>query len=112
MKPLTRKQAALMKVIMKGNIDVHGSWISWCDYQQILDRLPYKTSRESLMCSIRILVNQGWIEREGKETRDGRSRQTVAPTAMANRILAPAKTSAPASYKEVVEDDIVVLELD
>lgn len=112
MKPLTRKQSALMKVIMKGNINVKGDWISWCDYQQILDRLPYKTSRESLMCSVRILRNQGWIERDGKETRDGRARQTIAPTAMAKRILDPAKPSVAASYKEVVEDDIVVLELD
>lgn len=109
MKPLTRKQAALMKVIMAGNIDVKGSRIGWCDYQQILDRLPYKTSRESLMCSIRILVNQGWIEREGKEIRDGRARQTIAPTAMAIRILTPSPLSKPASYVEVLDGGIVEL---
>lgn len=112
MKPLTRKQAALMKVVMTGNIDAKGAWVSWCDYQQILDRLPYKTSRESLMCSIRILVNQGWIEREGKEIRDGRARQTVAPTAVAKRILNPASKPAPVTYREVVEDDVVELILE
>lgn len=112
MKPLTRKQAALMKIIMSGNIDVHGNWVCWCDYQQILDRLPYKTSRESLMCSIRILDNLGWIERDGKEIRDGRARQTVAPTAVAIRILKPAKPAVSASYKEVLAGDVVELILD
>lgn len=116
MKPLTSKQRALMKVIMMGNIDVKGNRIGWCDYNQILDRLPYTTTRESLMCSIRILVNQGWITREGKEVRAGRSKQTIAPTAIALRVIAgegmaPAGSSAP-SYEEILTDDIVELVLE
>lgn len=109
MKPLTRKQTALMRVIMAGNIDVVGNWVSWCDYQQILDRLPYQTTRESLMCSIRILDNLGWIDRAGKEIRDGRAKQTIEPTAMAKRILAPSKAPTTASYTEVLAGDVVEL---
>lgn len=113
MKPLTRKQAALMKVIMAGNIDVKGDWVSWCDYQQILDRLPYQTTRESLMCSIRILDNLGWIDRAGKEIRDGRAKQTIEPTAVAKRILAAPKTAAAtSSYIEVLVGDIVEIVMD
>lgn len=112
MKPLTRKQAALMKVIMAGNIDVKGNRVSWCDYQQILDRLPYTTTRESLMCSIRILDNLGWISRAGKEIRDGRAKQTIEPTPTAMRILAPSKAPTTASYTEVLAGDVVELVLD
>lgn len=111
MKPLTRKQAALMKVIMAGNIDAKGNRISWCDYKQILDRLPYKTSRDSLMCSIRILDQQGWISRAGKELRNGRAMQTVQPTAAALRILAPEPARAPKAvvYEELIDEDVIEL---
>lgn len=117
MKPLTSKQRALMKVIMLGNIDVKGNRIGWCDYTQILERLPYTTTRESLMCSIRILVNQGWITREGKELRDGRSKQTIAPTPIALRVIAgsdgtPGGACATPSYEEILTDDIVELVLE
>jgi hypothetical protein len=111
MKPLTSKQRKLMTVVMKGNIDVKGDWISWCDYQQILDRLPYETSRESLMCSIRILRNQGWIERGGKELRIGRVRQTITPTPLAGRILNPVKPSSVVTYEEVIGDEFIELNL-
>jgi len=106
MKPLTTKQRELMRVVMTGNLDVKGNRVGWCDYQQILGRLSYETSRESLMCSIRILVNQGWITREGKELRDGRMKQVIAPTPLATRILAPRK--APATYDELIGDDDIV----
>lgn len=113
MKPLTTKQRALMKVIMQGNIDVHGNRIGWCDYSQILERLPYRTSRESLMCSIRILVEQGWIIRGGKELRGGRARQTVEPSAMALRILSGQPQDNPEpTYTEILTDDIVELVLE
>lgn len=111
MKPLTRKQSALMKVIMAGNIDAKGNRISWCDYTQILDRLPYTTTRESLMCSIRILREQNWIKAAGKEIRDGRAKQTIEPTAVALRILAPEPEVKirGAKITEIIFDDIVEL---
>lgn len=104
MKPLTTKQSKLMKVILKGNIDVKGNWVSWCDYKQILDRLSYETSRESLMCSIAILRKQGWVERDGKELRVGRVRQTVAPTALAVRLLNPSAAPKPVSAATIEEN--------
>lgn len=100
-----------MKVIMAGNIDAKGNRISWCDYQQILDRLPYKTTRESLMCSMRILVNLGWVIRAGKEIRDGRARQTVEPSPAALRILGGTKSKT-ASYAEVLTGDVVEIVLE
>lgn len=109
MKPLTKKQTALMKIVLAGNLDAAGGRVGDVDYAQILSRLPYKTSRESLMCSLAILEKQGWLVRVGKELRLGRSRQTVAPTALATRVLLRA---AEPSYVELGDDDVVILELD
>ncbi|MNN79464.1 hypothetical protein D3C81_1961120 [compost metagenome] len=86
----------------------------------MLDRLPYRTSRDSLMCSVRILVDQGWLIRGGKELRDGRMKQTLIPSATAVRILAPAPVAASAvpaakvpGYVEIeLDDDILELVLE
>jgi len=115
MKALTTKQRALMRVIMAGNVDKTGARASDVDYTQILDRLSYGTTRESLMCSIRILRLQGWIEYGGKEIRDGRAKQTVRPTHQADRLLDHSANQvgmAELEYIDVGDDDIVVLELD
>lgn len=116
MKALTRKQRLLLKVIIRGNTDVTGVKISNVDYTQILSRLPYATSRESLMCSLRILESQGWVVKGGKEIRDGRLKQTLDATAQAIRIVTPpvstvASVELGPEYAEFdLEDDVVLLE--
>lgn len=118
MKALTRKQRLLLKVIIRGNTDITGAKISNVDYTQILSRLTYATSRESLMCSLRILETQGWMVKAGKELRDGRMKQTLEATAQAIRIVTPpVSTSASVEldpeYAEFdLEDDVVLLELE
>lgn len=97
MKALTTKQRHLLKLVVAGNINAAGARVSNIDYTQVLTRLPYRTSRDSLMCSVRILVDQGWIIRGGKELRDGRMKQTLIPSATAVRLLSPAPVApAPA----------------
>lgn len=114
MKPLTSKQRALMKVIMAGNVDKTGARVSDVDYTQILDRLSYATTRESLMCSIRILRQQGWIEYGGKDLRDGRLKQTLKHTHQADRLLDHSASQVglvELEYINAGDDDVVVLEL-
>lgn len=117
-KALTRKQWAIMKVIAKGNINVHGDRISWCDKRQILERLPYDTSRDSLMFSLRALANHGLIEKGPRELRDGRIRQPYLPTEKALRIVTgkgggggTAASKPSDDYKELVSDTEDVIEL-
>ena len=118
MKALTRKQRLLLKVICRGNTDVTGLKISNVDYTQILSRLTYATSRESLMCSLRILETQGWIVKSGKELRDGRMKQTLEATAQAYRVIEPPASSSASvevdpEYAEFdLDDDVVLLELE
>lgn len=113
MKPLTTKQRQLLKVIVLGNLDVKGDRISNVDYQQIMNRIPYTCTRESIMCSIRILKDQGWIVLAGKELRSGRMKQTVEPTAMAIRVITPPVAAKVPEYVEVeIDDDRIELVLE
>lgn len=113
MKPLTTKQRHVMKIVVMGNLDATGSRVSNVDVYQLQSRLPYETSRESLMCSLAILKKQGWIVPGGKEIRDGRSKQTLEPTAVAIRVMTPPKPVATPVYEEIDldDDDVVLLEL-
>lgn len=114
MKALTTKQRATMKIIMAGNVDVTGARVGNVDYHQILERLPYKTSRESLMCSLRILEQQGWIEKAGKVIRDGRSHMSVKPTEQAERLLDQRANQVGVKelkYLNAGDDDVVIMEL-
>uniref|UniRef100_A0AAU6W1F1 Uncharacterized protein n=1 Tax=Pseudomonas phage Nican01 TaxID=3138540 RepID=A0AAU6W1F1_9CAUD len=111
MKPLTTKQRHIMKIIVMGNLDATGSRVSNVDVYQLQTRLPYETSRESLMCSLAILKKQGWFVPGGKQNRDGRMKQTLEPTAVAIRVVTPPKPVAEPEYVETEEDDVVLLEL-
>ena len=76
---LTTKQRSLMEVIVAGNDD--GTNV---DIDQILERLPYETTKESLQFSLRALVNKGCIQKMPTETRRGRARVVYAATAYGN----------------------------
>lgn len=116
MRALTRKQWAIMKVIVKGNINVHGDRISWCDKRQILERLPYDTSRDSLIFSLRALEKHGLVEKGPRELREGRIRQPYVPTEKALRVVEGKGSGAtaggrPLDYRTVIDDSEEVIEL-
>jgi hypothetical protein len=109
MKPLTTKQRHVVKIVVMGNLDAAGDRVSDVDVYQLQNRLPYETTRESLMCSLAILKKQGWIVNGGKENRDGRMKQTLKPTPQAIRVINPPAPVREPEYVEVDEDDDVVL---
>jgi hypothetical protein len=111
MKAMTTKQREIMKVVVRGNLDASGTRVSDVDVYQIMSRVPYESTRESMMCSLAILKKQGWIIPGGKEMRDGRMKQTLAPTAVAIRVVTPPKPAHVPVYVESEEDDVVLLEL-
>jgi predicted transcriptional regulator len=78
---LTDKQIALIDTIMKGNPD--GTWL---DLDQVLERLPYTTTKDSLQFSLRILIGKGLIEKKARESRRGQQRRILAPTTLAYTI--------------------------
>lgn len=74
---LTDKQIEQMKVIVTGNPD--GSVV---DLDQILERLSYGPSKQSFQFSLRALINKGLVLKGIRESRRGRERQTIIPTAL------------------------------
>lgn len=72
---LSKKQRQILDVLIRGNPD--GSWV---DLDQLLERLPYKTTKPSIQYSIRILIRKGMLERKSIELRRGHYRRLLAPT--------------------------------
>jgi DNA-binding MarR family transcriptional regulator len=77
---MSPKAWEIIRVIMRGNPD--GSWV---DLDQLIERLSYNPSKESLQFSIRALIKRGMIERKDTEFRRGVNRRVLAPTAKALR---------------------------
>ncbi len=72
---LTRKQVAILDVIMRGAED--GGLI---DMDTLLEKLPYETTKDSMQFSIRYLIRRGLVEKRPRELRRGRRRITYALT--------------------------------
>lgn len=84
---LTGKQIALLKIVVEGNgNDLLGKFIA-VDLDQVLERLPYRTSKQSLQFSIRALVKKEVIKKESAENRRGRSRVLLSPTLLGRRVF-------------------------
>jgi hypothetical protein len=74
---LTSKQISQMRVICAGNSD--GTDV---DLDQILEKLPYQTTKQSFQFSLRALIAKGLVEEAGREVRRGRSRRVISPTGL------------------------------
>lgn len=94
---LTSKQLSIMNVIVRGNED--GSVV---DLDQILERLEYRTTKESLQFSLRALIAHGLIQKAGREKRRGRSRTLIRATEMGRGMI----VSKPASFVSAASDDM------
>jgi DNA-binding MarR family transcriptional regulator len=95
---LTMKQVQLLTVIVKKNED--GSPV---DLDEILERLSYETSKESLQFSLRALVKKGLINKLPMSIkRRGRMRRCVEPTPDGT-ILMAGGTPTPKSIIETPE---------
>lgn len=87
---LTQKQIQLMTVIATGN-GVDGP----CDLDEILDRVSYETSKQSLQFSIRALVNKGLVIKLGVHKRRGRQRQVIDATILGRDLIGIKKPVKP-----------------
>lgn len=72
---LTQKQIELLLVVDAKNPDGTST-----DLDQIIERLSYKPSKESIQFSIRAMINHGLIAKVGQENRRDRKRTIIAPT--------------------------------
>jgi hypothetical protein len=79
---LTEKQKQITNLVITGNPDG-----SFCDLDEIRERLSYTPSKEALQFSIRYLVRKGVIEKRPLESRRGQKRRVIAPSPLAYRLL-------------------------
>lgn len=73
----TSKQGEIMATILKGNPD--GTAL---DIDQLLEALPYRTSKQSLQFSLRALIKHGMIAKGEPECRRSRNRVVITPTGL------------------------------
>lgn len=72
---ITKKQVAIMKVILLGNEEADP-----VDIDQLLERLDYKTTKQSIQFSIRALVSRNFIYKGELQKRRGKKRVIYLPT--------------------------------
>ncbi|MEZ2310759.1 hypothetical protein AB6809_29365 [Paraburkholderia sp. RCC_158] len=87
---LTIKQIEIMKVVVAGA--AAGAVV---DLDQLLERLPYATSKESLQFSLRAIERHQLIDRSVAEHRRGRVRRLIAPTALGHAVIGGTGRPAP-----------------
>ena len=82
---LTDKQYKILTVICHGNKELDGTW-SPVDMDELLERVAYETTKQSMQFSIRALISRKLIEK-GTEKRRGASRVTYIPTRTAKLMM-------------------------
>ena len=100
---LTSKQIELMRVITEANPD--GTDI---DLDQLIERLRYTTTQDSLQFSIRALIKRELIEKTGMEKRRDRRRILIRATDMGMHYAGPNRKL---SITTTVEDDLILEEI-
>lgn len=103
---ITEKQRILLDIIWKKNPD--GSSI---DMDQLVERAPYETTKDSMHFSIRALVKHGLVEKGPLERRRGRARRIIVLTALGEHWAALYSIPTPASTTKL-EEVKMVAELD
>lgn len=76
------KQRQIMEVIVRGNPDG-----TFCDIDQIIERLSYTPSKASFQFSLRCIIRKKLAEKEPElRLRDGAKRRVVKPTLLGYRL--------------------------
>lgn len=86
---LTKKQSELIQVIANGNEDG-----THADLDQVIERLSYNPSKQSIQFSIRALVGKELVTKGGREKRRGRMRVLIVPTEMGKHYAGPSGATA------------------
>lgn len=99
---LTTKQRQIMSCVISGNNECKGVLVDWLTIAELVEILPYKTSRESMQFSIRALIKKELIEKGKQELRDGRWRTPIIPTTLGLEI---AQTLRPVDFVGSLDDE-------
>jgi DNA-binding MarR family transcriptional regulator len=78
----TNKQIEILRVIKEGNPDG-----TLCSVYDIQDRVSYEVKRDAMLHSLKILVDNGYVERRGREMRGTKSVRLFGVTTKAAEII-------------------------
>ena len=98
---LTIKQIEIMKVVVAGAAAGAAT-----DLDQIIERLPYKTTKESLQFSLRALERHELVARSATEYRRGRVRRLIVPTELGHAVIGGTGRPAPGPQSAVAREAI------
>mgnify|MGYP000663311360 CR=1 FL=1 len=79
---VTNKQIEILRSVKEGNEDG-----TLCSVYDIMGKLSYEVKRDACLHSIRILVDNGYIERRDKVLREGKAMRVFAITTKAAEIV-------------------------
>lgn len=89
---LTTKQKQIMAVVISGNQECHGVLEKFLNVSEIVERVPYTTTRDSMMFSIRALEKKGLISKGKREQRNSRWVTPIIPTEMGLELQSALRT--------------------
>lgn len=98
---LTPKQENVLTVIVKGNTNG-----SFCDLDEIIQRVFYATNKQSIQFIIRNLVSKGMIEKKETEKRRSRRRIIICPTKSGYELVSRKRIGSPDAMSRVLSKEL------
>lgn len=86
---LTRKQFTILNIIVEGNPEGADDDYKKVDLDEIIERIPYETSKAAIQFSIRSMIENGFIFKSGRQNRRGRNRVLFSATPIGNYRINP-----------------------
>ena len=105
MQQLTRKQFSILDIIVTGNPQGVTDTDKLVSLDEILERIPYATSKASMQFSIRSMIDSGYIQKLEKQKRDGRSRTLFSATKVGLYRMNPEALATEGSFIVSEEED-------
>lgn len=78
----TNKQIQILTVIKKGNDDGTA-----CSVYDLVDKVAYTCKRDAMRHSLKILIDDGYVEVKGLEVRSGKAIQTFIVTTKCSTVI-------------------------
>lgn len=98
---LTDKQENVLQVIVKGNSDG-----SFCDLDEVIARVFYKTTKPSIQFIVRNLVQKGLIEKQETQKRRARRRIILCATKHGYEFVSRKRTATPDTLARVLSSEV------
>lgn len=98
MSQLTRKQFTILDIVVQGNEAGANPLDRFVDLDQVIERIPYDTTKAAIQFSIRSMVESKFIEKHAKQKRRGANRILFSATEIGLYRMKPESFSSAPSF--------------